>query len=89
MYTALTRAKRRLYILLHERLRDKFNEVISEILDNSEVDRRTTLLFGFTGYASKFYVSESESGNVYYLRSKIEYMIANAGIIDPATLNIP
>ena len=45
IYTALTRAKRKLYILVHEHLAEKLPLILLEIYNNSAIEKIKTMLF--------------------------------------------
>ncbi|MHA1595525.1 MAG: AAA family ATPase [Candidatus Baldrarchaeia archaeon] len=78
VYTALTRAKQRLYLLISMHLKDKINLIFQRISFESELDRRTTLLFKYKRFSGRTYSLKLNNGRVISLRSKIEYMIAKA-----------
>jgi len=77
MYTALTRAKTRLYILVNEDLKQELPLILSRIYDNSTIEQRKTLLFEFKLSTSRAYQLQLRDGRILQLRSKIEYIIAS------------
>ena len=77
MYTALTRAKSQLHILVNEDLEQELPLILSRIYDNSAIEQRKTLLFEFKISPSRAYSLRLRDGRVLQLRSKIEYIIAN------------
>jgi len=76
MYTALTRAKGQLHILVNEDLRQELPLILSKIYDNSAIEQRKTLLFEFKISPARAYYLQRE-GRTLQLNSKIEYIIAN------------
>ena len=76
IYTALTRAKRRLYLLLNANLKDNIILILQQVKMLSELDRRNTLLFKYRRYPGRVYSLRLKSGEIIYLRSKAEYIIA-------------
>ncbi|MDK2876625.1 MAG: hypothetical protein PWQ22_1035 [Archaeoglobaceae archaeon] len=74
IYTGLTRAKEKMFILAHSSLRDNLPLELIKIWRNSEVDQRKTMLFEFKE-KPRPYILEKD-GEVLELRSKIEYIIA-------------
>ena len=76
IYTALTRAKTRLYLLLNANLKNSIIPILQQIKSLSELDRRHTLLFKYRRSSGKVYSLRLRDGRVIHLRSKIEYMIA-------------
>jgi len=76
IYTGLTRAKKKLFMLIHGDLKDDLPVIIQRIWRNSEVNSRTTLLFEFKREPFKPYVLVRKNDDIVELRSKIEYIIA-------------
>ena len=76
IYTALTRAKRRLYLLLNTNLKDNIILILQQVKMFSELDRRSTLLFKYRRYPGRVYSLRLKNGETIYLRSKTEYIIA-------------
>ena len=76
IYTALTRAKRRLYLLLNTNLKDNIILTLQQIKMSSVLDKRSTLLFKYRRYPGRVYGLRLKSGETIYLRSKTEYIIA-------------
>ncbi|HIP92469.1 MAG TPA: hypothetical protein EYH25_03335, partial [Thermotoga sp.] len=76
IYTALTRAKRKLYILVHEHLAEKLPLILWEIYDNSAIEKIKTMLFSAKRSPFRPYLLELRDGKKIALRSKIEYIIA-------------
>jgi exodeoxyribonuclease V alpha subunit len=74
IYTALTRAKDRLYIAFQKKL-GELSDLLAEIWRNSEVERRKTMLFEYKK-PKKPYKYVKKNGEVIRLRSKIEREIA-------------
>ena len=81
MYTALTRAKSELYILVNEDLKQELPLILSRIYDNSAIEQCKTLLFEFKISPSRAYHLQLRDGRTLQLRSKIEYIIANTSIV--------
>jgi|Wag4MinimDraft_11_1082651.scaffolds.fasta_scaffold00868_4 exodeoxyribonuclease V alpha subunit len=76
IYTGITRAKKKLYLFIHESLKDKFYEFLISAHENSAIDNITTLLFEYRPSASKPYKVTLKDGKTLYVRSKIEMIIA-------------
>ena|GEM_PF-1000912 len=76
VYTALTRAKKKLYLLLNANLKDNVVPILQQIKMLSELDRRQTLLFNYRRFSGRIYSLKLKDGRTIYTRSKIEYMIA-------------
>ena len=76
MYTALTRARKTIYLLLKKDLKDRIASIFQQIKSLSETEKRQTLLFKYRRYPGKTYVLKLKDGKTIYVRSKIEYMIA-------------
>ncbi|MDI3502723.1 MAG: hypothetical protein PWR09_848, partial [Archaeoglobi archaeon] len=76
IYTALTRAKKKLYILVHEHLAEELPTILWEVYENSAVEKIKTMLFSAKRSPFKPYLLELRDGKKIALRSKIEYIIA-------------
>ena len=76
VYTALTRAKKRLYLLLNIDLKSRIVSILQEIRNISELDYRHTLLFRYRRSSGKKFSLKLRDGKIIHVRSKIEYMIA-------------
>lgn len=77
-YTASTRAKRKLFLLLNVNLKGKISQMLQQVAENSEIDRKATLLFKYRVFSTRTYSLKLDDGTVIHLRSKVEYMIAEA-----------
>ncbi|MDF2957235.1 MAG: ATPase/5-3 helicase helicase subunit RecD of the DNA repair enzyme RecBCD [Candidatus Alkanophagales archaeon MCA70_species_1] len=77
MYTALTRAKNQLYVLVNEDLKQELPLILSRIYDNSAIEQRKTLLFEFKKSPLRAYSLRLKDGRIIELKSKIEYIIAS------------
>lgn len=78
LYTAFTRLKNRLYLVVYEELKDDLPNILSKAYENSEVEKRQTLLFGDKKSPFKPYIFTRKSGEVIEVDSKIEVLIAEA-----------
>ena len=76
VYTALTRAKKKLYLLLSMNLKDNVVPILQQVKALSELDRRQTLLFKYRKFSGKIYSLKLRDGKILHVRSKVEYMIA-------------
>jgi ATP-dependent exoDNAse (exonuclease V) alpha subunit len=61
LYTAFTRAKRKLHVIVHENLKEELAFEIVKAHKNSAVDQRNTLVYGYKTYPSKPYVQSTLS----------------------------
>ena len=76
LYTALTRARRGLHLLVRSDLRDDLPMLLSRAFANSATSSRKTLMFGPKGSPFRAYRLRTSGGRVIEVRSKSEYMIA-------------
>ena len=76
LYTGLTRAKKKMYILIQEELRDEIYDVFRTAHINSQIELINTLLFGHKYSPLKPYIVQLNDGRKIAVRSKIEYIIA-------------
>lgn len=76
LYTAITRIRSNLYILLKSDLKNAVPELFSSIHANTEIGRRKTLMFFQAEGTTKLYPVGLESGRKILVRSKIEKIIA-------------
>jgi exodeoxyribonuclease V alpha subunit len=78
LYTAVTRAERKLFLLVNETLKDELPFILSTACANSVLAQRKTLLFGYKTSAFKPYSYKKKDGTEIEVRSKIELLIAKA-----------
>lgn len=78
LYTAFTRAKKKLYLFVHEGLKDDLEFTLSELCENSTLEQRKTMLFGYKISIFKPYSYTKKNGAQIEVRSKIELLIAKA-----------
>jgi exodeoxyribonuclease V alpha subunit len=78
LYTAVTRAKAKLFFLVNEGLKDEIAFILSQACDNSVLGQRKTLLFGFKTSVFKPYAYKKKDGEEIEVRSKVELLIAKA-----------
>ena len=78
LYTAVTRAEKKLILLTSETLKQELSEILSKACENSVLAQRNTLLFGFKMSVFKPYYYTKSNGQEIALRSKIELLIAKA-----------
>ncbi len=78
LYTAFTRPRKKLHLLIHDKLRDNLPIILSNAYENSSIERRKTLLFGHKTSPFKPYLMTRKDGKTIELRSKIECIIAKA-----------
>ena len=78
LYTAVTRAEKKLILLTSETLKEELSEILAKACDNSVLAQRKTLLFGFKMSAFKPYYHTKRNGQEIALRSKIELLMAKA-----------
>lgn len=76
MYTAITRARSKLYLFLSEDMLSRLNEVFDTILSTSDIDKKSTLLFKYRFKSTRIFAYKRKNGEHLYLRSKIELIIA-------------
>ncbi len=76
LYTGFTRAKKKMYVLLHEDLKDELYELVRTAYINSQIESIHTLLFGHKQSPFKPYLVRLKNGDEISVRSKIEYIIA-------------
>jgi exodeoxyribonuclease V alpha subunit len=78
LYTAVTRAEKKLILLTSETLKEELSEILAKACENSVLAQRKTLLFGYKLSAFKPYYYKKRSGETIAVRSKIELLIAKA-----------
>jgi len=78
LYTAVTRAEKKLILLTNETLKDEISLILSKACENSVLAQRKTLLFGFKMSSFKPYSYTRKNGQQISLGSKIELLIAKA-----------
>jgi len=76
LYTAFTRPRTKLHFLIHSNLKDELPLILSNAYENSSVDQRKTLLFGYKSSPFRPYTLVLNDKRVLEVRSKIEYIIA-------------
>lgn len=76
IYTALTRAKKKIYLLIHEDLAGELPFILWEIYQNSATEKIKTMLFNAKRSPFRPYLLELRDGRKITVRSKIEYVIA-------------
>jgi exodeoxyribonuclease V alpha subunit len=76
IYTGITRPRKKLYLLIHSDLKEDFPHILSKLHENSETERRKTLLFEYKRNPFKPYKLERRNGEIIELKSKTEYIIA-------------
>lgn len=76
LYTALTRAKQDVHLLVRGDLREKLPSLLSRAFVNSSTATRKTLLFGPKGSPFRSYRLVRRQGGTIEVRSKAEWMIA-------------
>lgn len=78
LYTAVTRPKQKLYLLVHEDLKVELGNVLTKVYDNSAVEKLHTKLFEYKTAVSKPYQVLLKDGKTIDVRSKAEALIAEA-----------
>ena len=78
LYTAVTRAETKLFLLVNETLKDELPFILSRACENSVLAQRKTLLFGYKTSTFKPYSYKKKDGEEIEVRSKIELLIAKA-----------
>lgn len=78
LYTAFTRAKKKLYIILYKELIDEFPSILVQAYENSMIKFLKTTLFGLEKVPMKPFKVVLKDGSNIFVRSKIEYIIAKA-----------
>lgn len=76
LYTALTRARHGLHLLVRGDLREDLPVLLSRAFANSATSSRKTLMFGPKGSPFRAYRLRTRGGTTIEVRSKSEYMIA-------------
>lgn len=76
LYTGFTRAKTKMYVLVHKDLKDELYELFRTAYINSQIELIHTLLFGHKQSPFKPYLVRLKNGDKIAVRSKIEYIIA-------------
>lgn len=77
-YTAITRLRVKLHILFKSDLKANLSDFLMGILENSEIDKRRTLLYEQNENLRKIYPMTLKNGCTIFLRSKIEKIIARS-----------
>jgi len=77
-YTAITRAKKKLYLLIHEHLSSELPVILWQVYNNSVNKNLRTKLFTPKKSPFKPYIMSLRNGKKIELKSKIEYIIAKA-----------
>lgn len=78
LYTAFTRPKMRLYLVVHNSLKDELPLILCKVYENSAIEQRKTLLFGYKTSPLKPYLVTLRNGNTIEVKSKIECIIVKA-----------
>lgn len=78
LYTAVTRPKQKLYLLVHEDLKVELANVLTKVYDNSAVEKLHTMLFEYKTAVYKPYQVSLKDGKTIDVRSKAEALIAEA-----------
>ncbi len=78
LYTGFTRAKKKMYVLVYEELKEELYELVRTAYINSQIELIHTLLFGHKQSPFKPYLVQLKNGKKIAVRSKIEYIIAKA-----------
>jgi exodeoxyribonuclease V alpha subunit len=78
LYTAVTRAERKLFLLVNETLKEELPFILSTACENSVLAQRKTLLFGYKTSTFKPYSYKKKDGTEIEVRSKIELLVAKA-----------
>lgn len=76
LYTAFTRPRKKLYFLINQRLAEELPLMLSKAYENSSVEQRKTLLFGFKTSPFRPHLLTLKDGKTIEVRSKIELIIA-------------
>jgi exodeoxyribonuclease V alpha subunit len=77
LYTALTRPRSKLYLVIHDSLRQELPLALARAYENSAVEQRKTLLFEYKSSPFKPYIFVCKNGKQVEARSKVEYIISN------------
>lgn len=77
-YTAITRLRVKLHVLIKLDLKANLSDLLRGILENSEINRRKTLLYEQNEDLRKIYPMTLKNGNTIFARSKIEKIIARS-----------
>ena len=75
-YTGFTRARKKLHLLVKDSLKDNLVTLFSKMFDNSSVQNRKTMMFGYKKSVFRPHKLTRKDGSIIETRSKIEYMIA-------------
>jgi exodeoxyribonuclease V alpha subunit len=78
LYTAFTRPKLKLYLVIHSSLREELPLILCRAYENSAIELRKTLLFGYKASPLKPYVVTLKNNKIIEVKSKIECIIAKA-----------
>jgi exodeoxyribonuclease V alpha subunit len=78
LYTAFTRPKLKLYLVIHSSLKDELPLVLCKAYENSAIESRKTLLFGFKASPLRPYLVTLRNNKTIEVKSKIECIIAKA-----------
>ena len=76
IYTAVTRAKQKLFVLINENLKEELAKVLIQTFENSSIEQRQTLLFDYKLTPYRPYPLKLKNGEIIEVKSKIEFMIA-------------
>jgi exodeoxyribonuclease V alpha subunit len=76
LYTAFTRPRTKLHFVVHDDLKNELPLVLIRAYDNSLVEQRKTLLFGYKASPFKPYKLTLKNGTILEVDSKIEWIIA-------------
>jgi exodeoxyribonuclease V alpha subunit len=76
LYTAFTRPKLKLYLVIHSSLREELPLVLCHAYENSAIELRKTLLFGYKASPLKPYIVTLRNNKTIEVKSKIECIIA-------------
>jgi len=76
VYTALTRPREKLHLVVHSELKDELPLVLAKVYSNSSVEQRRTLLFGHKTSPFKPYEVTLKDKRTIEVDSKIERIIA-------------
>jgi exodeoxyribonuclease V alpha subunit len=78
LYTAFTRPKLKLYLVIHNSLREELPLILCHAYENSAIELRKTLLFGYKASSLKPYIVTLKNNKIIEVKSKIEGIIAKA-----------
>jgi exodeoxyribonuclease V alpha subunit len=78
LYTAFTRPKLKLYLVIHSSLKEDLPLILCHAYENSAIESIKTLLFGYKASPLKPYIVTLRNNKTIEVKSKIEYIIAKA-----------